>query len=148
MGKERDLMIKELKLFVIPYLKEIGFTGKFPHFRRINKERIDLLTFQFDKYGGGFAIEIAKYPNKFFTTYWGKKIPQDKITAFDLHPSERHRLGCKDPKSKWGSDYWFRYDKLNLLGNIYQKVSKKVVKLIDSQAEIYWKENKWKSPSS
>jgi hypothetical protein len=142
MSKERNLMIKELKLVVIPHLKGLGFKGIFPHFRRINKKRIDLLTFQFDKYGGGFVIEIAKYPHENFITYWGKKIPPDKLKAFDLDAMKRHRLWCKDTKSKWASDYWFKYDKFNILGNVYEKLAKKIIKLIDTQAELYWKEKK------
>jgi ferritin-like protein len=45
-------------------------------------------------------------------------------------------------KSKWTSDYWFKYDKFNILGNVYEKLAKKIIKLIDTQAELYWKEKK------
>jgi hypothetical protein len=142
MSKERDLMIQKLKIIVIPYLKYKCFTGNFPHFRRICKNRIDLITFQFDKYGGGFVVEIAKCPNKIFVSYWGKKIPQNKITAHDLHPNERLRLRSKISKSDKEKDYWFRYDKWNLFGNIFDKLTKKVIRLIETQAEPYWNENK------
>ena len=62
--------------------------------------------------------------------------------AYDLHPNERLRLESKNPLSDKGSDYWFRYNKLNLFGNIYEKLAKKVIKLIEKQAEFYWNKNK------
>ena len=62
--------------------------------------------------------------------------------AYDLHTNERLRLESKNPLSDKGSDYWFRYNKLNLFGNIYEKLAKKVIKLIEKQAEFYWNKNK------
>jgi hypothetical protein len=52
-------MEAELKSAVVPKLRSHGFKGSYPHFRRFADERIDLLTFQHDKWGGGFVIEIA-----------------------------------------------------------------------------------------
>nr|WP_268888411.1 DUF4304 domain-containing protein [Heyndrickxia shackletonii] len=42
-------MISALKKIVVPELRERGFKGSFPHFRRIFENKIDLITFQFDK---------------------------------------------------------------------------------------------------
>jgi len=95
-----------LKRFVIPALRDRGFTGSFPHFRRI-KEEVDLLTFQFDRNGGGFVIEIAKEKKEGFTSHFGKHIPAEKLTAWDLHPSQRKRLR---PGTDGSTDSWFRYD--------------------------------------
>jgi hypothetical protein len=58
-NSSRKKMIKHLSEIVIPVLREKGFKGSFPHFRRITNDRINLLTFQFDRYGGGFVIEIT-----------------------------------------------------------------------------------------
>ena len=80
-GKE---MIKYLSELVIPVLRRKGFKGSFPHFRRLTSDRINLLTFQFDKYGRGFVIEIANCKVTGFTTYWGEKIQPNKLTAHDL----------------------------------------------------------------
>jgi hypothetical protein len=126
---ERDNMLNSLKNIVIPILREKEFKGSFPHFRRITKKKIDLLTFQFDKYGGGFIIEVAVCPPEGYTHYWGEKVPPNKVTAHDLHPDNRLRLTDKDE--------WFRYDKKNLFGNIYEKVAKKVLKRL-TQADEYW----------
>jgi len=49
MSDERDRMIETLKEYVVPVLRERGFKGSFPHFRRPTATAIHLLTFQFDK---------------------------------------------------------------------------------------------------
>jgi hypothetical protein len=102
-----DDMKSSLKKLFVPALKNRGFRGLLPHFRRIGTRQIDLLTVQFDRHGGGFIIEISKCPAEGFTTYWGKQIPSNKVTAWDLHPNDRHRLGSPRP----GEDgHWFRFD--------------------------------------
>lgn len=55
----RDKMIAALQELVIPVLRQGGFVGRFPHFRRVRSECMDLLTFQFDKWGGGFVVEVG-----------------------------------------------------------------------------------------
>ena len=102
----REEMDAALKKVVVPALREHGFTGSFPHFRRI-KEEVDLLTFQFDRRGGGFVIETAKGKKEGFTTHFGKHIPAAKLTAWDLHPDQRKRL---KPGGDSSTDSWFRYD--------------------------------------
>jgi hypothetical protein len=102
----RREMEAALKRNVAPELRRAGFTGSFPHFRRV-REAVDLITFQFDRHGGGFVIEVAKGEPAGFTTHWGKHIPANKLTAWDLHPDQRRRL---KPSSGSGTDSWFRYD--------------------------------------
>jgi len=90
-----------LKEHVVPRLRELGFMGSFPHFRRPQEDRNELLTFQFDKYGSGrFVVELAVAPRGDFMTYWGKEIPESRLTAHDL--KERLRLGAPE-----GGDHWF-----------------------------------------
>ena len=95
-----------LKRIVVPELRRAGFAGSFPHFRRV-REVVDLVTFQFDRHGGGFVVEVATGEAAGFTTYWGKHIPASKLRAWDLHPDQRRRL---KPASGGGTDSWFRYD--------------------------------------
>jgi hypothetical protein len=56
---KRDDMVLSLKQLFVPTLRERGFKGSFPHFRLPLKDHIDLLTVQFNKWGGGFVIEIS-----------------------------------------------------------------------------------------
>jgi hypothetical protein len=107
MDELRTSMDRELKGAAVPLLREAGFTGSFPHFRRRRAEALDLLTFQFDRNGGGFVVELARCSADGCTTHWGKRIPATKVTAWDLHPSARHRI---QPRSGSGTDSWFRFD--------------------------------------
>jgi hypothetical protein len=100
-------MISALKAVVVPRLRESGFLGSFPHFRRPKAACIDLLTFQFDKKGGGFLVEIAQCPVDGITTHWGKHIGPDKVTAWDVTSTQRVRL---KPHAGSNTDSWFRYD--------------------------------------
>ena len=50
---------------VIAKLKADGFEGKFPHYRRVFSDRIELISFPKDKYGNAFHVEASiAYPNK------------------------------------------------------------------------------------
>ena len=52
-------MLKKLNQTAVPYLKERGFSGKYPDFYREYPDRIEVLTFQTNKWGGSFLIEIS-----------------------------------------------------------------------------------------
>ncbi len=96
-----------LKSDVLPILRAQGFHGSFPHLRRHSGDRVDLLTFQFDKNGGGFVIEIACAPPNGITTYWGAAIEPQKLTVRNMHPNKRTRIQAKQGS---GTDSWFRYE--------------------------------------
>ena len=131
MSAERDRMIEVLKSVVVPFLKERGFKGSFPHFRRPAGNAIQLLTFQFDKWGGGFVVELAKCSPEGVTTSWGKFIPPNKVTAHDVNG--RLRLGARSP----GEDHWFRYDTVGSV-DPYQDAASEVLRQFEHQAEAYW----------
>jgi len=127
-------MVKALQEIVVARLRQKGFKGSFPHFRRSYPNRMDLLTFQFDKRGGGFVIEIAKCPPDGITTHWGEHIPPNKVRAWDIHPNERLRLQPRDGSS---TADWFRYDKTSLLKDVYEKTAKDVLQYLE-KAEEWW----------
>ena len=108
MGAGKQIIIA-LKDKVIPELRKNGFTGSYPHFLRASKEKIDLLSFQFNKYGGSFTIEIsAAYPNR--NEYKNFYLVGDK-TINDLKSSNtfvRYRLGETD------GDHWFEFNQNNI----------------------------------
>jgi Domain of unknown function (DUF4304) len=103
----RESIEAELRGVVVPWLRAAGYKGSFPHLRRLYVETIDLLTFQFDRRGGGFIVEIARCPSSGLTTPWGKQIAPARVTAWDVHPNERTRI---KPKLGSGTDSWFRYE--------------------------------------
>ena len=102
MYEEKSEMIKALKQWTIPELERRGFIGKFPHYRRLGKTKIDLLMFQFDKLGGGFIIEIlyALTEGKDNNLIFDSVLLPEKVTVAETNI--RHRL-C--PK-QYG---WFYY---------------------------------------
>jgi hypothetical protein len=127
---KNDSMIAALNAVFVPTLRERGFKGSFPHFRRIKPDRIDLLTVQFDKWGGGFVVEIAKCGSEGITMPWGLQIPPNKVRAWDVYPPHRPRLGAPSP----GQDgVWFRYDD----GTPLETVARRVLTYLP-EAEAYW----------
>lgn len=137
-SSDREKMNKNLNEIVVPELRRLKFKGSFPHFRRHTTERINLLTFQFDRSGGGFVIEIANCKSDGFTTSWGLEIKSNKVTAHDMNKRKRIQSNMKT-KSSLNED-WFRYDKKYLfgLGDIYKKVCKDVLSKL-TIAEDYWR---------
>ena len=68
---------------------------------------IDLLTIQFDRWGGGFVIEISKCSLDGITTLWGEHVPPNRVSAWDVNPPNRPRLGAPRPQD---DGHWFRFD--------------------------------------
>jgi len=120
----------ELEERVVPALRSVGFRGSFPHFRRIGPEQVDLLSFQFDKYGGGFIVEIAQCPAAGFETPWGEHIPAKRVNARHIaHPRPRLRPDGED------EGFWFRFDG----GETPQSAAALLIPLIATKAEIWWR---------
>ena len=126
-------MISALRETVIPVLREMKFSGSFPHFRRAQKDKLDLLTFQFNRHGGSFVVEVAVCGSEGFTTAWGEKIPPNKVSAHDIHPKNRPRLGSQTT----GEGIWFSYEPFQ--PEIYEAVAAKLLSLIRLEAEDFWK---------
>ena len=107
----RERVNKEIKAIIVPEIKKCGFKGSFPHFRKIyDNERIDYLSFQFNKYGGSFIIELAiAYPYKgkegnFY--YWAEITPEFLKKSNYSYTKERLRI-------KPDNAEWFEYDEDN-----------------------------------
>lgn len=134
MSEDRSRMIQSLKTTVVPDLRRRGFAGSFPHFRRPTETAIHLLTFQFDKWGGGFVAEIAVCPRSGALTGTGEHVPPERVTAHSV--SHRLRLGA----SAEGRDHWFRYDGVlrRLSKHRFDRASRQVLALLDGQAEPWW----------
>jgi len=126
----RNEMLLSLKELFVPALRERGFKGSLPHFRRPMKNRIDLLTIQFDKWGGGFVIEISNCALEGVTMPWGEPIPPNRVRAWDVYPPNRRRLGS----AMAGEDgHWFRFDGWRGTG----KVAREAVSYLQ-EAEQWW----------
>lgn len=118
---DRKMMDEALKIMVIPALRKQGFKGSLPHFRRRNDQNIDLITFQFNNWGGSFVVELASCPTEGTTMPWGESIPPNKVTAHHMY--ERFRLGS----NALGEDgTWFSFEKADSEED-YARVAKDVL---------------------
>ena len=119
-----------IKEHLIPGLRERGFKGSLPHFRRITESGVHLLTFQLDKWGSGdFVAEIAKAPIGLISVGWGDPIPSNKLTAHDLF--DRLRLGSSDTSS----DHWFKYTDFSANPS---RFSGQFFNFVDTQGNRWW----------
>lgn len=108
----RDDVIKTIKSKIVPELRNSGFKGTYPHFKRIDDEsgKVDFLSFQFNKWGGSFIIELAvAYPCKGKT---GNYYSLERQTPECLNKSDigftKERIRIEPKKGKW-----FEYDEIN-----------------------------------
>jgi hypothetical protein len=130
MSEARNKMNQALKAVVVPLLRERGFTGSFPHFRRRRKEHVDLFSFQFSQYGGCFIIEIGQCEPSGYTTPLGEHIPPTKVKAWDLHPDQRARL-----KPGSGARDWFRFDGSGV--DVFSRAAESVVPFLDEAERMF-----------
>ncbi|WP_341866192.1 DUF4304 domain-containing protein [Paraburkholderia hospita] len=49
-----------MKARFVPTLRQLGFKGSLPHFRRQRVDRVDLLTVTFDRHDGGFVAQLSQ----------------------------------------------------------------------------------------
>ena len=125
-------MVAALKDVVVPKLRSEGFSGSFPHFRRSKEGMIDVLTFQFSRWGGSFVVEVASCPADGVTLSWGEHVPPNKVKAH--HIGYRLRLGAKPPAKV---DHSFDYESATYGERIYRMVAEEVLEYLP-QAERYW----------
>lgn len=124
-SNERTMMDNAYKKVIIPFLRQEGFKGSLPHFRRMNEKNIDLITFQFNKWGGSFVVELAICPIQGVTMDWGEQIPPNKVTAYDI--DKRFRLGAK---SEDEDGIWFNFENAKTEED-FEKVALNVVNLLN-----------------
>lgn len=92
MSREGDMMRKALKRHVVPALRALGFIGKTSKFQRLLPENQDLLSIQYNKYGGSFILEFGRRERGPLYTSWGPVIPEEKLEIIYLSPMHRGRL--------------------------------------------------------
>jgi len=132
-----DLALKQI---VVPRLREMGFKGSMPHFRRVRGDLLDLLSFQFDRYGGSFCVEVASAPaaGLHVTPDWF--VPAEKLDVG--HTRERLRLGAPGGLG----DHWFGFGPRNFEAaqplpspSRFEAVAGQVAALLETEAEPWWR---------
>ena len=97
-----------LKTRFVPALRERGFVGSFPHFRRRLPDRVDYLTVQFYSAGGSFVVEVGRTGPDGFTEGPWKDLPVDKISVGHIF-YDRRRLTPRDAHGGWRGGDWFEF---------------------------------------
>ncbi|HJR72481.1 MAG TPA: DUF4304 domain-containing protein [Luteimonas sp.] len=140
MEPHRALMMKALKDIFVPELRSRGFSGTFPHFRRITSDHVDYLTFQFLSSGGSFVVEVAKSDLAGNLAMGrGADLPVSKLNAQFF--SERLRLGGEGPVEDWFVFGPRSYDPPmpERAPSFYAGIASRLVHLLDTQAEEWWR---------
>lgn len=140
MEPHRALMTKAIKETFVPELRSRGFSGTFPHFRRITSDRVDYLTFQFLSSGGSFVVEIARSDLLGNLAMGrGADLPVSKLNAQFF--GERLRLGGEGPVDDWFVFGPRSYDPPMPVRepSFYAGIASRLVNLLDTQAEEWWR---------
>lgn len=140
MHHARQKMQQAIKSIVTPRLRELGFKGSLPHFRRLANDSADLLTVQFNLSGGSCVVELAACTSAEIAAHWRADLELKNVTAHDMNV--RRRLGS----SAQGRDRWFVYGKKNSEPNHeqvlpdadYERGALAVVALLKTQAQAWW----------
>jgi hypothetical protein len=121
--ENREIMLSALKEHTFPLLKEQGFTGKHPNFRRKLDNYIELISFQTNKWGGSFTIEVsAIFPNS----------QKNNYTLYDGVPEETFGVEATNRRYRLPGMYdgWFYYrdvysKRTLFFGDVYYDVPEK-----------------------
>ncbi len=126
-----------LKKLVIPNLLEKGFVGEYPHYKKTYDDRIELLSFDTNKWGNSFTVEIStvflpssKRGNNFSDS---KNKDYNNATVWDTN--YRYRL-------RGMFDGWFSYD-----DEFYDKVCDEVNKQMEDAYkwwDLFYKNKRFK----
>lgn len=135
MADAREVMDDALKQVVAPMLRERGFKGSFPHYRRTQADGgIDLLSFQFARAGGKFCVNVAHADAaRVSLPTTNPALPSSKFKAGMCNNSWRlSRDGHRN--NKWFTFNWGDSSELpNHLAGL-------VNELVATQAEAWWTE--------
>ena len=125
-------MVGALKELVVPKLRAMGFSGGFPHFRRPREGMLDVITFQFSRWGGSFVVEVASCSAAGVDLSCGEHVPANEVKAH--HIGYRLRLGSNPPTEV---DHCFDYESATYGEQIYRMAAEEVLTYLP-QAERYW----------
>jgi hypothetical protein len=102
LSTEAKMMKNALCTIVVPYLRNDGYKGTFPHFRRQREDRVDLLSFQFLTLGGGrYTINLNVCSHQEIVNSSSLSDTPNRVTANHFFGGERLS------KEDFVSDHWF-----------------------------------------
>lgn len=140
----RKAMDRALKTAFAATLRPAGFSGSFPHLRRVTDTQIDLLTVQYFSGGGKFVVEVGNCEPEGFVTHWGRTLGPKQVTVSYLG-RERRRIG----ETVLGvGDPWFVFGPLGGEGpdsrvvavdSHYEAIADQALLAVEQEAEPFWR---------
>jgi hypothetical protein len=137
MSKARDKMVSALKEIVVPGLRDMGFRGSFPHFRRPCDGQLDLLMFLFSQFSRRFCVEISYCDLTGYRLQTGEIIPPERARVYQQSMDQRFRLRVRPPTDHQGQWLPFEPDS----DKIYASAASEILPLLHTQAEYFWRKH-------
>jgi len=136
MSDRRRAIDASLKANTVPFLRERGFKGSFPHFYREIAGHVDLLMFQFRLDGSSFIVEISYADPDRTNIYFRPETPTAKLQVSAA--TNRYRLGSARKQQVDGE--WLSLDCRGLASQAghFQRLAQKVNGLVLDEAEPWW----------
>jgi hypothetical protein len=101
-------MLNALEGLAGPVLRERGFVGHFPVFRRTKNGELHLLELQFSRYGSAFRLNLGVCPAEGITTKWGEFVPPDEVnTSYELQ--RKYYLDPRNITAGKSQEHWFSF---------------------------------------
>jgi len=97
-----------LKRQLVPALKELGFSGTFPRYRRETPNAIELLAVWYDKAATAFFLEFGTHARGDKQTSWGELVPEAKLLLEHVPFNKRIRLQARCSGGSMPRD-WFQF---------------------------------------
>lgn len=136
MNDRRQQIDDVLKSTCVPLLRERGFKGSYPHFRRIHGEHADLLMFQFRRDGSSFVVEISYADRERKNVGFRPEAPVSKIDVACTR--ERYRLGAKGGKEVDGEWLRLAHSVLSSDERHFRRLALRVNDMVINEAEPWW----------
>ncbi len=129
----RKLMDKTLKTFVVPEIRKFGFSGSYPHFRRMKDNKLEFISFQFSLYGPSFIVEAGKTTKEQLSDL-SKDMPFEKLN----HGNTAQRFRIKPDESI--SDHWYSFEDFIKVAD-FENVARSIIPLISKAEEFFARTN-------
>ncbi len=132
--EKKQKIMEVIKKTILPHFRGNGFKGSFPNLRRLKDNQLNLLSFQFHRFGSSFTIEIANCPPE------GIKTKMYTLPPEKCKPSNTGRQNMRVGRLIHGNDYWYVFESGIENPDIYNSIAKEIIESWEPM-ENWWKEN-------
>jgi hypothetical protein len=149
MAPERKDIEKALQQIVVPKLREMGFKGSFPHYRRAAEDGYHLFSFFFDPSGGSFVAEAGKCTEEEFNSIASRheNLTPKKLDVGYCPILKRRRLGAD--RANGYRDRWFKFApsfheappaaRKPQPFSHFASVARQIVPLLETEGQEFWR---------